>query len=100
MSLNRYEQAVFDYWNRAPDERRHWQTKVVELTRGAAVPVELARGLERELWEYLTERSAHVPALRDLRLEGGQRVSLLSLAEHVIRLWGPPVKPRKPGAPR
>lgn len=95
MSLNRYEQTIFDYWDRAPDERRHWQTRVAELTRGAAVPVELARGLERELWGYLTERSAHVPALRDLRLEEVGRVSLLNLAEHLIRLWGPPVKPRK-----
>lgn len=99
MSLNRYEQAIFDYWDRAPDERRHWQTKVTELTRGAAVPVERARGLERELWDYLTERSEHVESLCDLRLEAGRRVSLLNLAEHMIRLWGPPVKPRKPAMP-
>jgi hypothetical protein len=98
MSLNRYEQAVFDYWERAPDERRHWHTKVVELTRGGAVPG-LARGLERELWAYVTERSAHVPALRDLRMESGPRMSFLNLAEHVIRLWGPPPKPRKPPMP-
>jgi hypothetical protein len=100
MSLNRYEQAIFDYWDRAPDERRHWQGRVTELTRGVAVPVELARGLERELWDYLGERSAHVPTLRALRLEELGRVSLLNLAEHVIRLWGPPVKPRKPPASR
>jgi hypothetical protein len=55
--------------------------------------------LERELWDYLTERSAHVPALRERRLEAGRRVSLLNLAEHMIRLWGPPVKPRKPALP-
>ncbi len=99
MSLNRYEQAVFDYWHRQPDERNHWQSKVVELTRGAAVPVELARGLERELWAYLSERSPHVPALRELQIGTAGRVSLLNLAEHIIRLWGPVVKPRKPGAP-
>lgn len=97
MSLNRYEQTVFDYWERAPDERRHWQAKVVELTRSGAAPG-LARGLERELWAYATERSAHVPALRDLRSESGPRMSFLNLAEHVIRLWGPPPKPRKPPA--
>ena len=100
MSLNRYEQAVFDYWERNADERRHWQTKVVELTRGVAGPVELARALERDLWSYLVERSEHVPALRELRLEGVPRVSLLNLADHVIRLWGPPPKPRRPDAPR
>ncbi|HEY8993709.1 MAG TPA: hypothetical protein VIM71_03410 [Lacunisphaera sp.] len=100
MSLNRYEQAVFDYWARHPDERRHWQTKVAELTRGIAVPIEVARALERDLWAYLIERSSHVPTLRDLRLEGVPRVSLLNLAEHIIRLWGPPPKPRRPGATR
>lgn len=99
MSLNRYEQAVFDYWDRAPDERRHWHSRVVELTRAGANPA-LGPGLERELWAYLRERSAHVPALRDLQVDGGMRVSLLNLAEHLLRLWGPPPKPRKPGAPR
>jgi hypothetical protein len=100
MSLNRYEQTVFDYWSRNPDEQRHWQMKVADLTRGVGVPVERARGLERELWDYLVERSQHVAALRDLRLPGGPRVSLLNLAEHVIRLWGPPPKPRRPALPR
>jgi hypothetical protein len=99
MSLNRYEQAVFNYWDRQPDERRHWQSKVVELTRGVAAPGALARELERELWAYLTERRAHVPTLRDLQIEDGARVSLLNLAEHIIRLWGPPPKPRKPSGP-
>ncbi len=94
MSLNRYEQAVFEYWERAPDERRHWQGRVAELTRGGANPM-LARGLERELWAHLQERSAHVPALRGLGLEGGIRVSMLNLADHILRLWGPPPKPRK-----
>jgi hypothetical protein len=99
MSLNRCEQAVFDYWERAPDERRHWHSKVVELTRGGAAPG-LARVLERELWAYLEERSTQVPALRELRVAGGPRVSLLNLAEHVIRLWGPPPKPRpRPPSP-
>lgn len=100
MSLNRYEQTIFDYWDRHSDERRHWQGKVTELTRNAAPAGELARALERELWDYLVERSQHVPTLRDLRLEGVHRVSLLNLAEHVIRLWGPPPKPRKPAEPR
>ncbi|MFZ5495144.1 MAG: hypothetical protein ACOZE5_07375 [Verrucomicrobiota bacterium] len=99
MSLNRCEQAVFDYWERAPDERRHWQGKVSELTFGGT-DTGLARSLERDLWAYLVERSAHVPALRELRLDGGPRVSLLNLAEHMIRLWGPPPKPKKPAASR
>ncbi len=99
MSLNRYEQAIFDYWERSPDERRHWQTKVVELTRSGAAPG-LARGLERELWAYVSERSTQVAALRELSPGSGPRMSFLNLAEHVIRLWGPPPKPKKPAAPR
>jgi hypothetical protein len=100
MSLNRYEQAVFDYWDRHIEERRHWQAKVAELTRVVAPAGEQARALERELWEYLVERSHQVAALRELRLEGVRRVSLLNLADHVIRLWGPPPKPRRPDAQR
>ena len=100
MSLNRYEQALFDYWERAVDERRHWQNKVVDLTRGPAMASgDLARSLERELWDHLVERTPHVPALRALNPPGTPRVSLLNLAEYLIRLWGPPPKPRKPTAP-
>ena len=95
MSLNRYEQTLFAYWERQPDELRHWQAKVADLSRGAGQPGEAARTLERELWEHLVERGEHVPALRELGAGGLRRVSLLNLAEHIIRLWGPPPKPRK-----
>lgn len=95
MSLNRYEQAIFDYWEKQPDERRHWLGKVTELTRHAPAG-ELARPLERDLWDYFVERREHVPQLRDLNLQGVGRVSLLNLAEHLLRVWGPPPKPRKP----
>ena len=99
MSLNRYEQALFDYWDKQPDERRHWQTKVVEAARISGPPGEAARTLERELWDHFTERSPHVPALRELSIGGLRRVSLLNLAEHLLRLWGPPPKPKKPAGP-
>ncbi len=99
MSLNRYEQALFSYWEQQPDERRHWQAKVVDATRGIGVPVEAARALERELWAHLVERAPHVPALRSLGIGATQRVSLLNLAEHIIRLWGPVPKPKKSGNP-
>ena len=96
MSLNRYEQAVFDYWGRQPDELRHWQAKVIESTRGAGGPGDHARVLERDLWDYFVERSRHVPALREFQANIPRRLSLLNLAEHIIRLWGPPPRPRKP----
>jgi hypothetical protein len=97
MSLNRYEQTLFSYWEKQPDERRHWQAKVAEATRVAGEPGAAARTLERELWEHFVERSAHVPALRALSAGGLRRVSLLNLAEYLIRLWGPPPKPKKSG---
>ena len=95
MSLNRYEQTLFNYWENQPDERRHWQGKVLDATRLTAPPGETARALERELWDYLVERSPYVPRLRELSQGGMRRVSLLNLAEYLIRLWGPPPKPRK-----
>ncbi len=98
MSLNRYEQSLFDYWERQPDERRHWQMRALEVGRGAAAPLEAARGLERELWSYFVERSAQVPALRDLTRGGMQRISLLNLAELILRLWGPLPKAKPPAS--
>lgn len=93
MSLNRYEDALFAYWEKQPDERRHWQAKVKNIAHGASPQGESARALERELWEHLVERSPHVPALRSLGVLGLGRMSLLNLAEHIIRLWGPAQKP-------
>lgn len=92
MSLNRYEQAVFEYWERQPDEKRHWRAKIESATRGPA-GMDVARGLERELWAYAKERSPFVPALRDVAAGGG-RVSFLNLAELLVRLWGPLPKPK------
>ena len=101
MSLNRYEQAVFDYLEAQLDERRHWQMKITESARRAEPLGVLIRELERELWDYFVERSPHVPRWRDLSLVGLRRVSFLNLAEHLFRRWGPPPKPKKSpeGAP-
>lgn len=100
MSLNRIEQTVFDYWERQPDERRHWHDKIFAATRaGGPAAGELARTLDRELRDYVAERTPHVPALRNLGPDAGSRVSMLNLAEYLIRLWGPPPKPRKPAGP-
>lgn len=96
MSLNRYEQTIFNYWQTQPDELRHWKEKVVAVAKIVAGPGEVARSLERELWEYCVERSHVVPLFRDLSGAGSQRVSLLNLAEYLLRLWGPPVKKGKP----
>jgi hypothetical protein len=92
MSLNRYEQAIFDYWEKQIDEHRHWKTKVTEIARNQPT-VAAARSLERELWDYFIERREHVPQLGGL--QNMPRVSLMNLAEHLLRLWGPPPKTRK-----
>jgi hypothetical protein len=99
MSLNRYEQTVFDYLMASPDERRHWQGKVSEAARRMEGAGAVARALERDFWDYFVERSQHVVPLRNLNAGGLRRVSFLNLAEHALRLWGPPPKPRKPAAP-
>src|SRR3954468_20606672 len=89
MSLNRYEQAVFDYLSRQPDEQRFWQDKVTAATLVPGAPGHVPRALELDLWDYFAERSQHVPMLRELNAGGLRRVSFLNLAEHLIRLWGP-----------
>ncbi len=95
MNLNRYEQIIFNYWQAQPDELQFWKTKVIAASRMVAAPGETARDLERELWDYFAERSQHVRVFKDLNVGGICRVSLLNLAEYVLRLWGPPPKPRK-----
>lgn len=95
MSLNRYEQALFDYVERNPEESRHWRAKVSVVPNGRE-PGVAARQLERELWDYFAERSSQVPALRDLQAGGVRRVSMLNLAEYMMRLWGPLPKPKRP----
>ncbi len=96
MSLNRYEQALHAYVESHPDELRHWQAKVRERISLNPAAGDARKGLERELWDYLSERSEHVPALRALHTGGIRRVSLQNLAEYLCRVWGPPVaaKPR------
>lgn len=99
MSLNKYEQTLFDYIDRHPDERRFWHGKLHEAVRGMVDVGVAARELEREMWEYYRERSQHVPALRELNSGGLRRVSLLNLTEHLLRVWGPPPRPKKPVPP-
>lgn len=96
MSLNRYEQTMFSYWQNEPDELNHWKSKVIHAAKTTGAPGEVSRALERELWDYFVERSQHVPLFRDLSTGGLRRVSMQNLAEYVLRLWGPPPKSRKP----
>jgi hypothetical protein len=96
MSLNRYEQAVYDYLQAHPEELRHWENKIAgRAARGGLS----ATALAEELWEYLRERAAHTQPFRDWAERGGvPRSSLLNLAEYLLRMWGP-VPPKKKAAP-
>jgi len=87
---------MFNYWQAQPDELNHWKTKVEAVTKASLGPGEVARSLERDLWDYFVERSQHVAVFRDLNAGSVRRVSLLNLAEYVLRLWGQLPKSRKP----
>lgn len=97
MSLNRYEQAIFEYLQSHPDEGRHWENKVVSLAaRGELRAVALAE----ELWDYVRERAVHTRPFSDWAAQGGvPRSSLLNLSEYLIRRWAPPPPPKKKTPP-
>lgn len=89
MSLNRYEQAVFDYLQTHPEELRHWENKVAGRAARGTLP---AAALADELFDYVRERGAHTEPFRGWLERGGvPRSSLLNLAEYLLRIWGPPV---------
>ena len=48
MSLNRLEQTLFSYWGKHPDELRHWQSKVADLTRYTSYAEQLYLRLARQ----------------------------------------------------
>jgi len=90
MSLNRAEQMLFDYVQRHPDEKRHWQDKVSGISSRAVDPHAAAMALDEELWRYYEERSAVVSPFREIaQREGLRRISLRNLAEYLLRLWAP-----------
>lgn len=97
MSLNRYEQTLLDYIEKHPEEARFWRQKLLELIAAAGGNGVLAAvGIERALWGYYEERSGQVAALRELNTGGLRRVSLRNLADYLVRVWGPPPKPKRP----
>lgn len=92
MSLNRYEQAVFDYLQAHPEELRHWENKIGgRAARGGLSAMTVAE----ELGEYIRERGAHTQPFKEWMERGGvPRSSLLNLAEYLLRMWGP-LPPKK-----
>ena len=96
MSLNRCEQRVFDYMERHPDERQHWQGKFQRVAKEHASEYVAVEKLETELWRYYIERCEVVPALRQAAaIEGLKRTSMKNLAELLMRLWVVPRSKKK-----
>ena len=99
MSLNRCEQRVFDYVEKHPDERHHWQGKFQCSLKEHVSEYVAVEKLEIELWRYYLERSAVVPSFKQaVALEGQQRTSMKNLAELLMRLWIGPRPKKKPVA--
>jgi len=93
MSLNRCEQRVFDYLQRHPEERHHWQGKFQAAAKAADSVHVAADQLAQDLWRYYEERSAVAQPFKDAVLqEGLKRTSMKNLAELLLRLWTEPRK--------
>lgn len=97
MSLNRFEQRIFDYLQVHPEERQYWMDKV--RATAARMPNEAAVAkIEAELWRYYEERSAVAEPFRQAaRAEGLHRSSMRNLSEFLLRLWIDP-KPAGKGS--
>lgn len=95
VSLNRYEQELFNYAEKHPEERQYWMHKVRSMGQLWSDPHLTAERLEKDLWRYFLERAAVVPELKDfVRYQGVNRTSMRNLAEYFLRMWGPP-RPKK-----
>lgn len=95
VSLNRFEQALYDYLRQHPEEQRHWESKVVVVSRlGSSAPSRLAEDLSA----YIQERGNHVePFRRWLKSGRIPPSSLLNLAEYLLRMWTPALAPKRRG---
>ena len=97
MSLNRFEQRIFDYWQGHRDERQFWQEKVRGLVKTLNDDHAAAARLDGELWRYYEERNGVVPVFKEAaRHEGIKRTSMKNLAELLMRLWFEPQPKKKP----
>jgi hypothetical protein len=103
MSLNPMEQTVHDYLTKHAEESRHWREKIARVTARAANQAAAVDEIAAELEAYCRERAGVVPAFRDLvgpGRGGPRRLMLRTLAEKLVRAWGPVWKkaPPAPGA--
>ncbi len=96
MSLNRYEQMLFDYLENRPDEKRYWESQVLDLSRRNSRFETIASDLNRMFWDYFEERSRYESPFREVAIrEGLDRISMLNLSEYLLRVWGNLPEPKK-----
>jgi len=99
VSLNRSEQQLFEYIEGNREERQFWENKVREFDTKLRERASSARAIESELWRYFVERSAVVPKFKHAaEREGLRRISLLNLAEYLLRIWTLPRVAKRPPA--
>jgi len=99
VSLNRSEQQLFEYIEGNREERQFWENKVREFDTKLRERAAAAGAIESELWRYFVERSAVVPKFKQAaEREGLRRISLLNLAEYLLRIWAPPRVAKRPPA--
>ncbi len=95
MSLNRYEQLLFDYLESNPDEKRYWVDRVLEVARAGGRREVQALDLNGMLWEYFEERSRFEASFAEGEIGGSARkISMLNLSEYLLRMWAPVPKKR------
>jgi hypothetical protein len=98
MSLNRYEQLLFDYIERNNDEKRFWEGRVLEIARQGLRRESLVMDLNSQLWDYFEERARFEACFIDLKFhEGDRKISMISLSEYLLKMWLPlpKKKPRR-----
>ncbi len=95
MSLNRYEQMLFNYLESHSEEKRYWEARVLEIARRDGRRESQVLDLNRSLWEYFEERSRFESPFREIIIhEGDRKISMLNLSEYLLRMWAPPPKKR------
>ncbi len=93
MSLNRYEQMLFNYLNSRQEEQRFWNARVNEVAKRSERQEAAVLDLNSMLWEYFEERSRFESPFREVAIhEGMEKISMLNLAEYLLRVWAPPFK--------
>lgn len=88
MSLNRYEQLLFDYIERNDDEKRFWVGRVLEIASRGDRLEGLVLDLNNDLWDYFEERARFETIFSDLKFhEGDRKISMLNLSEYLLKMW-------------